>query len=58
MWLREGNGPPARPSNGMDSGKGSLKKISGSSECVSSVIPRSVLRGASFEVCCPAQIKN
>jgi len=33
----------------MCSGKGSLTTISGSSECFSSVIPRSLLRGASFE---------
>jgi len=32
----------------MCSGKGSLTTISGSSECFSSVIPRSLLRGASF----------
>ena len=34
----------------MCSGKGSLKKISGSSECFSSVIPRSLLRGASIPI--------
>jgi len=33
----------------MCSGKGSLTTISGSSECFSSVIPRSLLRGASLE---------
>ena len=37
-----------RPSNGTCNGKGNPAKISGSSECFSSVIPRSLLRGASL----------
>ena len=32
----------------MSNGKGCLKKIFGNSECFSSVIPRSLLRGASY----------
>ena len=48
MWLREGNGQTGRLSDGICSGKGSRKKISGSSECFSSVILRSLLRGASI----------
>jgi hypothetical protein len=48
MWLREGNGQTGRLSNGLCSGQGSRKKISGRSECVSAVIPRSLLRGASL----------
>jgi hypothetical protein len=50
MWPRWGNGQTGRPSSGMCSGKGSLKKISGSSECFSSVIPRSLLRGVSLDI--------
>ena len=43
-----GTGQIGRRSNGRCSGKDSLEKISGSSECFSSVIPRSFMRGASF----------
>ena len=55
MWPRSGNGQTGRLSNGMCSGKGNLRKISGSSECFSSVIPRSLLRGAS---CVPSMGMN
>ena len=44
----EGGDPFGRLPNGMCSGKGNLGKISSSSECFSSVIPRSLLRGASL----------
>ena len=54
MWRRQENGLTGRPSNGMCSGKGSRKKISGSSEGFSSVIPRSLLRGA----CAPGMMRS
>jgi putative transposase len=44
-----GSEQTGRPSNGMCSGKGNLKRSFGSSECFSSVIPRSLLRGAPID---------
>ena len=48
MWRRWGSERIGRPANDTCSGKGSPPKISGNSACFSSVIPRSLLRGASF----------
>jgi len=49
MWRRWGNERTGRPSNGRCSGEGNPAKISGSFECFSSVIPRSLLRGSFIE---------
>jgi putative transposase len=49
MWRQWGNERTGRRSNGTCSGKGNLMRISGNSECFSSVIPRSLLRGASLQ---------
>ncbi|MFZ3014258.1 MAG: transposase [Nitrospira sp.] len=48
MWPRSESKRTGRQSSGMCNGKGSRKKVFDSSECFSSVIPRSLLRGASF----------
>src|SRR6185437_4117112 len=52
MWRRWANVQTGKRWNATSSDKGNLARISDSSGCFSSVIPRSLLRGASLSLSC------